>query len=389
MPSSAPAQVSIKDIAKAAGISHSTVSRALADSPLVAPATKRRIQHIAREMGYTPSAIARGLVTRRTATIGLVVTSIADPFASEVVRGIEETALDNGYNVILTASNSEPERELACVRTLRERRVDGIIVTSSRVGNLYVPLLEQLGVPIVLINNQHEGRYVYSIRNDDFLGGRLAGEYLASLGHRRVAYVSNPPNVYSNAQRLAGCRAALRERGGDIPDPWVVPGDGRTSGGQAGLARLLQSIPHPTAVLCYNDMTAIGALQVARAAGLRVPADLSILGYDDIAFAVFVEPPLTTSAQAKHTMGQRAMELALSLLRGQEDGETGRRGDKETRGQGDKGTGRQGDGETRRQGDKETRRQGGDIVLTPHLVERESCAPPRIADCGMRIADSK
>ena len=328
--------VSIKDIAKAAGVSHSTVSRALADSPLVALETKQRIQRIAQEMGYSPSAIARGLVTRHTATIGLVVTTISDPFVAEIVRGVEETALDNGYSVILCDSNAEPERELACVRMLREKRVDGIIVTSSRVGNLYMPLLEQLGVPVVLINNQHEGRYAYSVRTDDFQGGQMVGEYLASLDHRRIAYVSYPPNAYSSLQRLGGCRTALRQHRLDIPDDWVVPGDGHTSGGQAGVELLLQYAPHPTAIFCYNDMTAIGALQAIKAAGLRVPDDLSLVGYDDIAFAVFIDPPLTTVAQDRYMLGQRAMGLTLSLLNKQEE--------------------------------------AGDIVLTPHLVERASCA---------------
>ncbi|HEY66700.1 MAG TPA: LacI family transcriptional regulator [Thermoflexia bacterium] len=329
--------ISIKDIAKAAGVSHSTVSRALADSPLVASETKQRIQRIAREMGYTPSAIARGLVTKRTATVGLVVTTIADPFIAEVAQGIEETALDNGYNVILCNCSAEPEREVACARALREKRVDAIIVTSSRVGSLYVPLLEELGVPIVLINNQHEGDYVYSVRTDNLTGGRLAGEYLLSLGHRHVAYIAGPPGAHSSKERLEGCRVALREHGLDIPDDWVAPGDGRTGGGQAGVDFLLRRSPQPTAIFCYNDMTAIGALQAIKRAGLRVPDDFSLVGYDDIAFAAFVDPPLTTIAQDKYTLGQRAMDLALELLNGQEE--------------------------------------AGDIVLTPYLVERASCAP--------------
>ena len=129
--------VSIKDIAREAGVSHSTVSRALADSPLVNPKTKARIQELAREMGYAPSAIARAMATRRTRTVGLVVTTIADPFVAQVVRGIEETALDRDYNVILCSSNDDPDRELAAVRTLREKWVDAVIVTSSRVGSFF------------------------------------------------------------------------------------------------------------------------------------------------------------------------------------------------------------------------------------------------------------
>lgn len=335
-------RVSIKDIAKAAGVSHSTVSRALSDSSLVKAETKARIQRLAQEMGYTPDAIARSLVTKRTATIGLVVTTIADPFIAEVAQGVEETALDNGYSVILCDCNAEPERELASVRTLQEKRVDAIIVTSSRVGNLYVPLLEELGVPIVLVNNQHEGSYVYSVRIDNLAGGRLAGEYLLSLGHRHITYIAGPSGAHSSLERLEGCRSALQERGLDISDEWVVAGNGCTDGGQAGANSLLQRSSRPTAIFCYNDMTAIGALRAIRSAGLQVPGDLSLVGYDDIAFAALVDPPLTTVAQAKYTLGQRAMDMALNLLNGHEETD--------------------------------------DIVLTPYLVERASCAPasPRL-----------
>jgi DNA-binding LacI/PurR family transcriptional regulator len=342
--SGSSSHVSIKDIARIAGVSHSTVSRALADSPLVAPATKRRIQRIAREMGYTPSAIARGLVTRRTATIGLVVTTIADPFIAEVVQGIEETALDNGYSVILCDCNAEPERELTCVRTLREKWVDAIIVTSSRVGSLYVPLLEELGIPIVLVNNQRTGEYVYSVRTDNLEGGRLVGEYLLSLGHRRIGYITGPPSASSSRERLEGCRTALQEQGVDIPEEWIAPGDGRIAGGASGIRYLLERSPRPTAVFCYNDMTAIGALQAAREIGLRVPADLSLVGYDDITFAALVDPPLTTVAQDRYMLGRQAMELTLSLLDGQEGVH--------------------------------------DIVLRPSLIKRDSCAPPSYREEG-------
>ncbi len=336
-----PKPVSIKDIARAAGVSHPTVSRALANSPLVAPATRERIQRIARELGYTPSAIARGLASRRTATLGLVVTTIADPFIAEVAQGIEQTALDHGYSVILCNCNAEPERELACVRSLHEKRVDGIIVTSSRVGSLYVDLLSELGVPIVLINNQHAGRYVYSIRTDDVAGGRLVGEYLAGLGHRRIAYIAGPSSAHSSAERLEGCRAALHERGLDIPTEWAVPGTGNPDGGQAGVARLLASASRPSAIFCYNDMTAFGALSALKEAGVRVPQDISLIGYDDIAFARLVDPPLTTVAQAKYTLGQQATLTMLDLLR--------------------------------RAGEPAPQ---GDVVLAPALVVRATCGPP-------------
>ncbi len=304
--------VSIKDIAKVAGVSHSTVSRALSDSPLVKEETKQRILKLAAEMGYSPSAIARGLVTKRTRTFGLVVTSIADPFVAEVVRGIEETALDHGYSLILCQSQAESQREMAAVKMLREKRVEAIIVTASRVGSLYMPLLEEVHVPIVLINNQQEGRYVYSIATDNVQGGRLAGRYLLELGHRRVGYIAGPEGVTSSVDRLEGCRQALKEQGLELK--MIVPGDGCTDGGQAGMQKLLSSPSPPTAVFCYNDVTAIGALLAAKEMGCHVPQDISIMGYDDIALAAYVDPPLTTIAQQRYEMGRMATEMALTLV---------------------------------------------------------------------------
>src|SRR5207245_10422415 len=154
---------SIKDIARAAKVSHPTVSRALRHSPLVKLETAERIRRIASTMGYRPSAIARSLVTRKTNTIGVVVTTISDPFIGEDVSGIEETANNHGYSVILANSNADPEREVKVVHSFHERRVDGILITSSRVGALYLPLLRELKVPIVLINNPHPGQFVHSV----------------------------------------------------------------------------------------------------------------------------------------------------------------------------------------------------------------------------------
>jgi len=310
--------VSIKDIAKVAKVSHSTVSRALHDSPLISEETKARIRRIAQEMGYSPSAIARGLVTKRTYTLGLVVTTIADPFVAEVVRGIEERALDEGYSIILCQSQSDPDREIAAVEILREKRVDAIIVTASRVGSLYIPLLEKLSVPIVLINNQQEGRYVYSVGTDNLQGGRLAARYLLELGHRRLGYIAGPEWAVASKLRLEGARQALQERGLDFDPDLIAQGDGRAEGGQEAMLQLLRHAEPPTAVFCYNDMTAIGAMTMAQQQGLRVPEDISIIGYDDIAFTAYTTPPLTTIRQRKYEMGRQATEMALALLNGGE-----------------------------------------------------------------------
>ncbi len=327
--------VTIKDIARAAGVSHSTVSRALRDSPLISAGAKERIRHLAEAMGYTPNAIGRGLVTRRSGTIGLVVTTIADPFIAAVVQGIEETALGCGYNTILCNSNSEPERELKTVRALREKRVDAIIVTSSRLGSLYLGHLREVGVPIVLINNQRGGDYTHSVLIDDRLGGELAGRYLASLGHREIAYIAGPPWAWASGLRLAGCRKALAERGIALGPERVLAGNGRADGGVEAARALLNRRSGVSALFCYNDMTAVGVLAALQRAGCRVPEDISVIGYDDVPIAEYLQPPLTTIAQPKYALGQRAMEMALALI----PDEPGVR----------------------------------DVVLEPKLVERESC----------------
>ena len=309
-------RVSIKDIAEAAGVSHSTVSRALSDSSLVKVETKARIQRLAQEMGYSPDAIARSLVTQRTHTVGVVVTTITDPFVAEVVQGIEDTAQAEDYSVILASSSSEPERELAAVEMLRAKRVDCVIVTSSRVGALYLEHLERIGVPVVLINNHNRqsGRYTFSVSVDNQHGGHLATVHLVERGHRRIGYISGPADHSDDVERLAGYRQALGEAGIPVDPTLILSGNGRLDGGERALDTLVGLVEPPTAVFCYNDMTAIGLISAARRAGLSVPEDLAVVGFDDIPLAVHVYPPLTTIAQPQRDMGRQAMNMALALM---------------------------------------------------------------------------
>lgn len=317
-------RVSIKDIAEAAGVSHSTVSRALSDSPLVKVETKARIQHLAQEMGYTPDAIARSLVTQKTLTVGVVVTTTTDPFVAEVVQGIEDAAHENGYSVILASSNADPDRELAAVEMLRSKRVDCLIVTSSRVGALYLEHLERIGVPVVLINNhnQHSGRYTFSISVDNRDGGHLATRHLIEQGHQRIGYVTGPADHSDDADRQAGYRQALDETALPFDPTWIAPGNGRLDGGEGALEALARLANPPTAVFCYNDMTAIGLICAARRRGLDIPQDLAVVGFDDIPLASRVYPPLTTIAQPQRDMGHQAMNMALDLIHAPETPES-------------------------------------------------------------------
>lgn len=308
--------ISIKDIARAAQVSHSTVSRALRDSPLVNPETRALIQKIAAEKGYTVSAVARSLVTRRTNTIGVVVTSIADPFVGEVVGGIEEFALARGYSVILATCHADPEREQRAVRSFQERRVDGILVTASRVGALYMPMLEEMKVPIVLINNQHPGEFACHVSIDNPAGARAVTAHLVELGHRRIGYIGDRFGLHSDDERSAGYRAMLKRAGIGFDPLLVANGDGGAENGARAMHNLLDLADPPTAVFCYNDMSAYGAMRAARERRMRVPQEISIAGFDDLFLSSYTDPPLTTVRQPMQEMGRDAADILLNLLAG-------------------------------------------------------------------------
>lgn len=307
---------SIKDIARLARVSHSTVSRALHGSQEVSPETAARIRKIAEKAGYRASAAARSLVSGRSSTIGVVVTNIADPFVAGVVGGIEDLAEKHGYSVFLANSNAEPEREVRVVRSFEERRVDGIIVTSSRVGALYVPLMERMHVPIVLLNNQHPSEFVHSVLIDNVEASFQATQHLIQLGHRRIAYIGDRFGHQSDTERRTGYRRALKDAGIEVASELVAHGDGQPEGGAQAMAQLLALRNRPTAVFCYNDMSALGAMRKIRASGLRVPGDLSVVGFDDLYISQYLEPPLTTVRQPMRQMGRMAMDTLLHIFEG-------------------------------------------------------------------------
>ena len=310
--------VTIKDIAKAAGVSHTTVSRALNGNPAISAETTTRIRNLAQQMGYTPSAVAQSLLSQQTWTIGMVITTIADPFVAQVVQGVEQVAQAADYSVFLTSSHNNPQQELAVVETLQRRRVDAIIVTSSRVGSLYSSQLDQIQVPIVLINNQEEGEYLRSVAVDDEQGSQLAVEHLIALGHRRIGYIGTNNRPGSNRRRIAGYKAALRAAGIDFDPDFIINPTAQADldRGQAGLS-LYHSL-RATAIFCYNDLMAIGLLMACRQHGVVVPDHLSVVGFDDIEAAQYVSPPLTTVSQPRLKLGQLAMKMTLDLL-GEED----------------------------------------------------------------------
>jgi LacI family transcriptional regulator/LacI family repressor for deo operon, udp, cdd, tsx, nupC, and nupG len=281
---------------------------------------REEIKQLAREMNYVPNSIAQSLQTQRTNTIGVVVTSIADPFFAEVVEGIEQIARSAGLSVLLSASHRDFEQEIAAIDNFYRRRVDGILVADSRISKQHTKQLAQIAVPTVLINSQAEDRteMFHSVSIDDCLGGRLAVEHLISLGHTSIGYIGVGNRIRSNQQRLEGYRMALSEAGLPQITDWVAISDEdytRTSDvgtGQQMLSKLFTA--GVTGIFCYNDMVALGALLACQELGIAVPRDLSLVGFDGIALAAYVTPPLTTICQPMLEIGCYAAQMLLDLL---------------------------------------------------------------------------
>ncbi len=316
--------VSIQDIARVAGVSHTTVSRALRNSPLISLEVRENIQRLAGEMGYTPNLVAQSLKSQRTHTLGLVVTTIADPFLGRVVRGIEQAAQQAGMSVLFSLSYSDAEREMAAIETFQRRRVDGILVESARISAEYERRLERVDVPTVLINQQAENPFnkLHTVSVDDYHGARQAVEHLLGLGHRAIGYLGAGNRPFSNRRRLEGYRDSLAQAGVLVHPDWVRIASSDHAyhsddvcDGQELLLPLLES--GVSAVFCYNDMFAVGALTACRERGIPVPGRLSVIGFDDIELAQYVTPTLSSVHQPKFRLGELAVETLLALLRGQ------------------------------------------------------------------------
>jgi len=309
-----PRSVSIKDIAQMAGVSPSTVSRALRADPRISQERSQLILRLAQDTGYTPSLAARHLVTQQTNTIGLVLSYLSDLYVGSLVASIEEAAMSLGYSVFLISSYRDAKREQEAVRSLHERRTAGIIVTGSQIDEGYVQLRMRYAQPVVLINCP---RYPHSISSDNLAGARQAVEHLVRLGHRQIAYIADPRSHGANLDRLTGYRTVLAQYQIPIDPEWIVEGDGSMAGAQRAVQQLLACRRRPTAIFCFNDLTAMVALGTLNQAGLHVPADCSVIGFDDLELAPYCCPPLTTVRQHRDQLGQRAVHMLHRLIQGQ------------------------------------------------------------------------
>ena len=304
----------IRDVAERAGVSTVTVSRVISGTTRVKPATRAGVMAAVAALGYRPSGVARSLKLRSTRTIGLVVTDIANPYFPKIVRAVEDAAFERGHTVLLCDGADDPLREEAYLDLLIERRVDGIVIASSGLEERFREWLVRRPVPVVLVNCTARGAALPAILSDNRAGGRLAADHVLALGHRRIGHISAPSRNAAAGERLAGIRDAIHA----VPDAElaVVDGDGTVEGGEGATRQLLEMLPGPTAILCYNDLTAIGAVRALRDQGRRVPADVSVVGYDDIPLSAWLEPALTTVAQDTSEMGRWAVERLVERIAG-------------------------------------------------------------------------
>jgi DNA-binding LacI/PurR family transcriptional regulator len=305
----------IKDIAKRTGVSHPTVSRALRGNSLVSAETAERIRRVAQEMGYQPSAAARSLKTNRSGVLGVIVNSIADPFFSEILYGIEERAQEGGYSLFIAASQHDPNRERKIVQTMMEQRTDGVIICSSSFSSEQGRQLLAYGFPVVVVNHQAAEGFHYSIYHDDMDGSQQIAHHLIALGHKKIAYLGNSLSGRTTLDRLSGFQNEMKKANLPVPDQFIyhVTG-GEPQLGLDSLGYFLQLKNPPTAIMCFNDMLAIGVLKGCEQAGLKVPEDMSITGFDNITYSAFTHPSLTTFDQPKRSIGMEAAQLLLDLL---------------------------------------------------------------------------
>lgn len=306
--------ITIKDVARSAGVSHTTVSRALRGDTRITPDTTERILQLADEMGYVPNSIAQSLNSQRTFTIGMLVTTVADPVVMDIVEGAEPIAQQHGYCLFLSTSRNDPQREISMVETFQQRRVDGIIVAASRIGDGYRSALERIQVPLVLMTSQEVHETNLTVDTDSFAGARLAVEHLLRLGHRQIGYIGAADRPRTNERRMSGYRTTIEETGIEIDPNWVaVPAaEDDIQRGWLGLEQCLAA--GTTAIFCHNDQIAIGILNACYHKEISIPDELSIVGFDDVRAASYVNPALTTVRQPLQEIGKEAMQMVLGLI---------------------------------------------------------------------------
>lgn len=311
--------VTIREVARQAGVSVATVSHVINGTRKVAPETEARVRRVMEELGYQPSAIAQSLRKRVTYAVGVLVSDITNPFFATLVRGIEDAALEAGYSVIVCNSDEDPTKEDMYIRALWRRRIDGMLIAPTKDGAspIFQELLERK-VPFVFVDRKARGINAPAVLSDNVGGAYLAMRHLIEKGHRRIGIVLGIPGATTTEERFAGCCQALTEAEIPVASELVVWGGYRVDGGRKAVHKFLSLSYPPTAIFSANNLMTLGILQELRYLRLTIPGDVAVIGFDDLDWAEIADPPLTVVAQNPYEIGRRGFELLLARLRGEE-----------------------------------------------------------------------
>jgi LacI family transcriptional regulator len=303
----------IKDVAREAGVSTATVSHVINNTRFVSDEVRARVQEAIERCDYYPNAQARSLASGRSHTLGILISDIVNPFFPELVKSIEMAAFERGYDVVLANTNYEAERTSNYVRRLIERKVAGVALMTSELDTALIDELARRDVCVVFLDIGSAGERMSNLVVNYAVGIKEAIQHLVSLGHEQIAYISGPVRLRSAAKRREAFRECVAKQ---LPGarPAIYEGDFKIEGGRRAAHEILEKGRLPTAVVVANDLMALGAMQEFRAAGLRVPQDISIVGFDDIAFASLTDPPLTTICLPRMELGRRAVEALMTTI---------------------------------------------------------------------------
>ncbi|MCT8137034.1 LacI family DNA-binding transcriptional regulator [Anaerobacillus sp. CMMVII] len=309
----------IKDIAKAAGVSVTTVSRALNGYHDVNEKTRKKIKEVADQLNYSPNTLARSLVMNKTNTIGLLVSElnrsgVKDNFTFEVMCGINDCVGDLGYDLILFNTNPDKQKKKSYTQLCRERQVEGVIFQGMKKDDPYLKEIIDSEIPCVLVDIEMQGENVGYVTTDNEFGAQMAVKHLYNYGHRHIAMVNGHDQALVSIRRLQGYKKMLSEANIPFNENYVVDGGFSEQNAEEVTIQLLKNFPEITAIFCASDLMAMGVMKAAKNLGLNIPSDLSVVGFDDILLASYVNPPLTTIAQDKYKMGYESANLLINIL---------------------------------------------------------------------------
>lgn len=312
--------VTIKDVARKAGVSISTVSRVINDSKPVTDEVKHRVKEVIKETGYVPNPLARSLVTRRSRLIGVVVPEMSDPFVSEILNGIEEVAKLNGYDILLSNTYTDEDQEEKSISSLQAKQVEGIIMLTWEVGESSLKLLEEIGIPAVFISKTVGDYDVNTVSTRNKEATKEMTEYLIEKGHEKIGFIMTSKNyTFLENRRLEGYKEALEGHGMKYDEKIVRNATTDFKSGYEAAKKLLEEVKGLDAIFVTGDEAAFGAMNAAFDAGLNVPEDISIAGFNDIRFSSMIRPSLTTVYQPLYDMGAVSVSMIVKIIQGDED----------------------------------------------------------------------